>query len=39
MTNAVLRLVTVAMLCGGMVAPTMAFAQDKPYAIRDTLLL
>ena len=30
-TNAVLRLVAVAMLCGGMAAPMMAFAQDKPY--------
>jgi len=30
-TNAVLRLVAVAMLCGGMAAPMKAFAQDKPY--------
>jgi hypothetical protein len=30
-TNAVLRLVAVAMLWGGMAAPMMAFAQDKPY--------
>ena len=30
-TNAVLRLVAVAMLCGGMAAPMMTFAQDKPY--------
>jgi hypothetical protein len=30
-TNAVLRIVAVAMLCGGMAAPMIAFAQDKPY--------
>ena len=30
-TNAVLRLVAVAMLWGGMAAPMKAFAQDKPY--------
>jgi len=31
-TNAVLRLVAVTMLCGGMAAPMTAVAQDKPYA-------
>jgi len=30
-SNAVLRIVAVATLCGGMAAPMMAFAQDKPY--------
>ena len=30
-TNAVLRIVAVAMLCAGMAAPMMALAQDKPY--------
>ncbi len=30
-TNAVLRLIAVAMLCGGMAAPMTALAQDKPY--------
>jgi hypothetical protein len=30
-TNAVVRLVSVAMLCGGIAAPMMALAQDKPY--------
>jgi hypothetical protein len=30
-TNAVLRIAAVAMLCAGMAAPMMAFAQDKPY--------
>jgi len=30
-TNVVLRIVSVAMLCGGMAAPVIAFAQDKPY--------
>jgi hypothetical protein len=30
-TNAVLRLVAMAMLCGGMAMPMMAFAQDKAY--------
>jgi hypothetical protein len=30
-TNAVLQFVSVAMLCGSMVAPMIAFAQDKPY--------
>jgi hypothetical protein len=30
-TNAVLRLVAVAVLCGGMAAPMPALAQDKPY--------
>ena len=30
-TNGVVRLVAVAILCGGMAAPMMALAQDKPY--------
>jgi len=30
-TNAVLRIVTASMLCGGMATSMMAFAQDKPY--------
>ncbi len=29
--NAVLRIVAVGMLCGGMAAPMITFAQDKPY--------
>ena len=30
-TNAALRIVSVAMLCGGIAAPMIAFARDKPY--------